>query len=254
MIKNFKPKFIPIFDYLLDTSQIYAILKSLWKLNTDETVIMSDYSLKTVLDWSWSKVCMVKKELNNLNEKISVQLKNHFSQNPIDLIEKDNLSEFLNRENNILDNLIQIFKQFLKLNSTNEGYEQLNKKLCVVESIKCYVEHLILFNKYELLLAPFVNSHEADLNDSSCLFKNYINEIQGNFKIIQNRCAKRRQEQSKEKYPFTYMIDCLIEECRPFANVSKFFLKNSKKQVKFSDQSSDENLIYPPKTILVFLI
>jgi hypothetical protein len=29
----FKPKFIPIFNYLLETSQIYAILKSLWKLN-----------------------------------------------------------------------------------------------------------------------------------------------------------------------------------------------------------------------------
>ena len=33
-----KPKFIPIFNYLLETSQIYAILKSLWKLNYEGIV------------------------------------------------------------------------------------------------------------------------------------------------------------------------------------------------------------------------
>lgn len=214
---------------------------------------MSDCSLKTVLDWSWSKVCIVKKELNNLNNKICAQLKNYFNRGPIDSsIDRDQLSEFLNRENNTLENLIQIFKQFLKLNSTSEGHEQLNKKLCIVESIKCYAEHLMLFNKYELILPPLLNTNETDLNESSSLFKNYLNEIQGNFKIIQNRCVKRRQEQTKQKYPFTYMIDCLIEECMPFANVSKFFLKN-KKQVKFSDQGVDENLTYPPKSILVWL-
>ncbi|RNA06003.1 hypothetical protein BpHYR1_053722 [Brachionus plicatilis] len=251
------PKFIPIFNYLLETSQIYGILKSLWNLNNNETMIMADCSLGTVLDWAWSKVCVVKKELNNLNEKICLQLKNHFNRHPTDPIERDNLSEFLNRENNMLDNLIQIFKQFIKLNSTSEGHDQLNKKLCSLESIKCFVEHLILFNKFELLLPPSASSHDTDLNDSSCLFKNYLNEIEGNFKIIQNRCSKRRLEQTNHKYPFTHMIDCLIEECRPFANVSKFFLKN-KKQVKFSDQgnrcdSDDLNSIYPPKSILELL-
>lgn len=258
----FKPKFIPIFNYLLETSQIYAILKSLWKLNSEDTSIISDLSLKSVLDWSWSKVCSIKKELNNLYKKVSVQLKHHFSRclYSNDLIERENLSEFLNRENNILDNLIQIFKQFLKLDTTPDGYTQLNKKLCVIESLKCYVEHLILFNKFELLLPPSLNTTEADLNDSSILIKNYINEMEVNFKVIQNRWSTRRQDQlnSKQasKYPFTYMIDCLVEECKLYANTSKLFVKKEKKHVKFSDEQPIEltfsnSQIYPPKSILV---
>ena len=64
---NRQPKFIAIFDYLLDSSQVYAILKSIWKLNVENTSIISDCSLKTVLDWSWARVTRIKTELNNLS-------------------------------------------------------------------------------------------------------------------------------------------------------------------------------------------
>ena len=46
--------------------------------------------------------------------------------------------------------------------------------------------------------------------------RNLVKEMDVNFKIITNRWFKRRQEQSESeeenKYPFTFMIDCLIEE------------------------------------------
>lgn len=62
------PKFIAVFDYLLESSQVFGILKSMWKLNVENTSIISDCSLKTVLDWSWSRVTRIKNELNNLSK------------------------------------------------------------------------------------------------------------------------------------------------------------------------------------------
>ncbi len=59
-------KCIAVFDYLFDTSQIYVILKSLWKLNIEDTSIISAQSLKVVLDWSWSKFSDIKEEMNKL--------------------------------------------------------------------------------------------------------------------------------------------------------------------------------------------
>ena len=59
-------KFITIFDYLFDTSQIYVILKSLWKLNSNDTCVISENSLKTVLDWSWSRFTTIKTEMNKI--------------------------------------------------------------------------------------------------------------------------------------------------------------------------------------------
>ena len=147
-----------------------------------------------------------------------------------DEIEHEHLSEFLQRQNNQLDNLIQIYKQFIKLNSSHQGQIELNKKLCIIECLKCYIEHLNLFHKYELLLPP-----ELTLNCNNDVNKmprnrNLVKEMDVNFKIITNRWFKRRQEQSESeeenKYPFTFMIDCLIEECKLNSNVTKFLLKN----------------------------
>ena len=59
-------KFIQIFDYLFETSQIYVILKSLWILNSEDTCVISDFSLKVVLDWSWSKFTKIKTEINRI--------------------------------------------------------------------------------------------------------------------------------------------------------------------------------------------
>lgn len=73
----------------------------------------------------------------------------------------------------------------------------------------------------------------AENNMSS---KNYLREMKVNFKLISNRWIKRRNDQLKrlnasqngdmneneKKYPFTYLIDCLIMECRANSVVSKF--------------------------------
>lgn len=67
-----KPKFIAVFDYLLDSSQVYGILKSMWKLNVENTSLISDCSLKTVLDWSWSRLSTIKSELNILSKLLAL--------------------------------------------------------------------------------------------------------------------------------------------------------------------------------------
>ena len=152
-------------------------------------------------------------------------------------IDAEQLSTFLARQNSLLDSLIQIYKQFLKMNASTsrEGIAQLNKKLCIVESIKFYVEHLILFHKFDMLLAPPSPPASQQQQQDVISTPNYLSDMQINFKIIENRWAKRRQEQvelenaitsnsshssetaddsSDIVYPFTYMIDCLFEECR----------------------------------------
>jgi hypothetical protein len=150
--------------------------------------------------------------------------------------------------------LIQIFKQFIKLNSSAQGQIELNKKLCIIECAKCYVEHLNLFHKYELLL-PL----ELTLNTDSSRVprqRNIFREMDVNFKIIEKRWTKRKEEKlnqvsnEENKYPFTFMIDCLIEECKLNSNVTKFL----------SDKidSKDEGIkhFYPPKSfnVLTFVI
>lgn len=149
----------------------------------------------------------------------------------------EDLVEFLQRQNNQLENLIQIYKQFLKLNSSHEGHIELNKKLCLIECLKCYVEHLVLFHKFELLIPPESGTATNDDSQSASVKsnKNFMNEMKVSFKLIHNRWSKRRQQQwdrlngldsgldvNQRKYPFTYMIDCLIEECKLNSLISKF--------------------------------
>ena len=75
--------------------------------------------------------------------------------------------------------------------------------------------------------------------ENNVINKNYLREMKVNFKLISNRWVKRRDDQIKRlnnyqngdmdenerKYPFTYLIDCLIEECRANSVVSKFLSK-----------------------------
>jgi hypothetical protein len=183
------------------------------------------------------------------------------------------LDEFLQRENNLVENLIQIYKQFIRLHTTSEGHIQLNKKLCIIESLKLYIEHLALFNKFDFILPPAINLNESNCalqSSNNTNMKNYFNEIQISLKIISNRWIKRRQEQNAEykhnldaaenaerNFPFTYMIDCIVEECELFAATSKFLIKklNHKKQNenKIPLEECDSNLFesnsYPPKSI-----
>jgi len=172
---------------------------------------------------------------------------NHCSK-PGEQIKHEELTELLERQNNQLENLIQIYKQFTKLNSSHQGHIDLNKKLCLIECVKCYIEHLILFHKFELLIPPDVVANgsevinEDDLEPSKRRMKNYLAEMKVNFKLIENRWTTRRAEQfdrlepekanylneNERKYPFTYMIDCLIEECRLNSVVTKFLSKFKK--------------------------
>ena len=216
---------------------------------------------------------------------------NHYSVLNGEKIEREHLNEFLQRENNLLDNLIQIYKQFIKLDTTNEGHAQLNKKLCVVESLKLYVEHLVMFHKFDLLIPPSLNSLENSFSSKEnsnsadqplANSKSYLNEIQIDFKLIQNRWTKRREEQlefyksnkdtyyskdenaQEKNFPFTYMIDCILEDCKMYANVSKFFINSqiaaaatsSPNQNAFKDEEFEDLFntnIYPPKSIYVWV-
>lgn len=165
-------------------------------------------------------------------------------------IQSEHLHELFQRQHNLLDSLIQIYKQFIKLDTTSEGRAELNKKLCVIESLKCYIEHLSLFHKYDLLIPPPLRSRFVDNEHKR---QNYIKEMNVNFRIIHSKWKKRRQVNCDEivsaitlsslhpdldenKYPFTYMIDCIVEECKLYSNTAKLFA---------------ESLVYPPKTINV---
>lgn len=173
-----------------------------------------------------------------LDKLIRVQSHNYLnhSYNYGQQIKHDDLCELLQRQNNQLENIIQIYKQFIKLNSSQQGHIELNKKLCLIECLKCYVEHLMLFNKFEMLIPPEVTSLNNDETVTRPM-KNYMTEMKINFKLIGIRWAKRREEQlarlnknldmepNQRKYPFTYIIDCLIEECKQNSVVAKFLSK-----------------------------
>lgn len=184
-------------------------------------------------------------------------------------IDSDQLTVFLTRQNSLLESLIQIYKQFLKMDASTsrEGQAQLNKKLCVVESIKFYVEHLILFHKFNMFMAPSPMSSKSSEEEKDVVPTNYLSEMQINFKIIENRWMKRRQEQIEQinslgggasttntddksddsdiNYPFTFLIDCLFEECRGYANVAPFFGVGGQKPINESLSG------YPPKSLIV---
>lgn len=190
-------------------------------------------------------------------------------------IERDYLDEFLQRENNLIENLIQIYKQFIRLHTTSEGHIQLNKKLCIIESLKLYIEHLALFNKYDFILPPSINLNDsmASQQNSNGNMKNYFSEIQVSLKIISNRWVKRRQEQYDEykqnidikenverNFPFTYMIDCIVEECKLYAATSKFLTKTLRQEKQHDPkvlqeecESLFESNSYPPKSIIDLL-
>ena len=180
-------------------------------------------------------------------------------------IEPEHLTEFLQRQNNLLESLVRIFKQFIQLNSSQKGRIELNKKLCIVECLKSYVEHLILFHKFELLLPPKLNIvAESELEDkmptATNKNKNYLSEMEVNFKIIKNRWLNRRKSQMNNcamldktdeidrKYPFTYMIDCLIEECKLNSKIAKFLSQIKK---SFFESDSETKNVYPPVSINV---
>ena len=160
----------------------------------------------------------------------------------------------MQRENNLLDSLVQIYKQFLKFNSTKEGHVQLNKKTCAIESIKFYVENLILFNQFNLILpakSQSESSSDSDIFDSEAnspttTTTNLLQEIQTSLKNTFHKWSHRRKEQS-----FTYLIDSFIEESKLHANVAKFFTKQDLIEEN-AEYISNIN-IHSPKTFLDLL-
>lgn len=204
---------------------------------------------------------------------------NSWTPNSIDAQE---LSIFLARQNSLLESLIQIYKQFLKMeaSTSREGQCELSKKLCIIESIKFYVEHLMLFHKFNMLMPPppppptSTSSTKVTNGQDLVVQANYLSEMQVNLKIIENRWMKRRQEQIEQidaissstddnrtattasadtdtnhdiNYPFTYLVDCLFEECRGYANIAPLFVNST---TTTTGQRSDLGG-YPPKSIIV---
>ena len=186
-------------------------------------------------------------------------------------LDSDQLDSFLSRASSLLEGLIQIYKQFIKLETTSrEGHAQLNKRLCIIESMKFYVEHLVLFHKFEMLLAPprpHTSPQKAAAAQDNVVVthRNYLSEMHINFAIIEKRWITRRQQQDELLnaiattgdnsgdgadviYPFTYLIDCLFEECRAFANVAQLFHPG-----KTNDERDNETFVggYPPKSLIV---
>ena len=173
-------------------------------------------------------------------------------------IDRNDLNEFLQRENNLLDSLVQIYKQFLKFNSTKEGHVQLNKKTCAIESIKFYVENLILFNQFNLILpakSQSESSSDSDIFDSEAnspttTTTNLLQEIQTSLKNTFHKWSHRRKEQS-----FTYLIDSFIEESKLHANVAKLFTKQD--LIEELNEENEEYIsninIHSPKTFLDLL-
>ena len=173
-------------------------------------------------------------------------------------IDRNDLNEFLQRENNLLDSLVQIYKQFLKFNSTKEGHVQLNKKTCTIESIKFYVENLILFNQFNLILpakSQSESSSDSDIFDSEAnspttTTTNLLQEIQTSLKNTFHKWSHRRKEQS-----FTYLIDSFIEESKLHANVAKLFTKQD--LIEELNEENEEYIsninIHSPKTFLDLL-
>jgi hypothetical protein len=251
-------------------------------LNLD-TTLLSEHSLKCVLDWSWSRLLKLKIEINNTYKTLTVQANAYLtstyssllSTNEFVIQSSEHLDELLARHNNMLENLVQIFKQFVKLptiNSNSAIHIELNKKLCCTQALKCFIEHLILFHKFDLILPPCVTMpanvyEDDDLNVAASISnrKNYLNEMHVNFKVIENRWTMRREQQrellkpistaptSAQKYPFTYMIDCLIEECRPYALNARFLDKPTFVNAEQLNSSVRYNS-YPPKSLLVSII
>ena len=169
------------------------------------------------------------------------------------------MNEFLQREHNLLISLVQIYKQLIKFNSTKEGQIQLNKKLCVIESIKFYVENLILFNDCDLILpakAHSDSSSELDTfeNQNPTLTNNLLNEIQTSLKNMFDKWAQRRKGQddfsklTDADKPYNYLIDSFFDECKLYANVSKLFTK----QEEQNEESLNTN-VHIPKSFLELL-
>lgn len=204
-------------------------------------------------------------------------------------IDNEQVSDFLARQNSLLESLIQIYKQFLKMNASTsrEGQSQLNKKLCIIESLKFYVEHLILFHKFHMLASPpplpmttpssTTSSHvDEDTAASVEANTNYLHLMQVNLEVIQKRWLTRRQNQMEQQngekptaesrgseendddddeeditYPFTYMIDCLFEECKGYANVAPLFTTSHENGQMTKSIGEIINGGYPPKSLIV---
>ena len=172
-------------------------------------------------------------------------------------VERSDLGELMLRQNNLLDNLTQIFRHFLKLDTTSEGRAHLVKKLCMCESLKLFVEHITLFNKYDVLLPPSSSSsssssHVSDQQQQQqqqLEHRNFTLETLATLKSIGVTVSRRSDTDTdtssvqpssskfKSKYPFTYMIDCLLTECRQYAATSSFLTTG----------------VYPPKSLIHLL-
>jgi hypothetical protein len=172
-------------------------------------------------------------------------------------IDRNDLNEFLQRENNLLESLVQIYKQFSKFNSTKEGHIQLNKRTCIIESIKFYVENLIHFNQFDLILpakAQSESSSDSDIFDSEApsptTTTNLLQEVQTCLKDTFLKWSHRRKEQS-----FTYLIDSFIEESKLHANVAKLFTKQD--LIEELNEENDERIsnlnIHLPKSFVDLL-
>lgn len=134
---------------------MYAITKTLKRLESIDTSILSNFSLKTVLDWTWIKFIDVKSELTFISKKLIEQM----------LVFDIKLKQTLMNNLKLIKNLIHIYELFIQLNKSNEGFIELSKKLSILQSFELYCEHLNLCLEYNLLPEKISEFKKEFLNE-----------------------------------------------------------------------------------------
>jgi hypothetical protein len=226
-------------DFRIDFHGFYAIMSSnfeqsiqfcfIFMLSCQDTSIISNYSLKTVLDWTWAKYRELHFELCEINKKL---ITTHV------LFDKDLVDAQINKILNAVRNLIKIYELFIQLNQTSDGFIELNKKVKVLNAFSLFCEHLLLFLDFDLLPEKIGRGFSYKQTDPcfccglSLVFASFFAKDENcvtsiskffDFAHLQNCWAQRRKSVlfgQTNKYEHTFMIDTLLNECKPYVNTS----------------------------------
>lgn len=130
---------------------------------------------------------------------------------------------------NSLNYLIKIYHALIDLKAiSGEEKTQLSKQLHIIGSMKLYVENLTIFNNCEMLLDPLVALHFSKISEK------WITKRQQHGVATTKTNTAAGGNIANVDADVIYLIDCLFEECRFFANMTQIFVDD-----------------YPPKTLVV---
>ena len=125
-----------ILNYLLENSELCAIIKSIRNLEKSSSGI-----LKTVVDWTWFKFKEIKNNVYTLSKNLFQEQSVFYSK----------LEQAVQNNMKFLMNLLHIYEVFIELNKTADGKDALKKSKMVLQSFELYCEHLCLCIEHSLL-------------------------------------------------------------------------------------------------------